>query len=52
MKTGADLEQARHPAAQNSTRPSLGSVIRLEDLQQRAFARSIAADDAKHLALA
>ena len=49
VKAGADLEQ-RADTARETARPSVGSVIRDEDLQQRALAGAVAADDADHLA--
>ena len=49
MKAGADLEQARDPALdRDAPFARLGDAR--EDLEQRALARAIAADDAHHLA--
>ena len=50
VEAGADLQQAADAAARASTRPSVGSVMRREDLEQRALARAVAADDAERLA--
>ena len=50
VKAGADLEQAGDAAADQRRGPRVGSVMRLEDLQQRALAGAVAADDAEHLA--
>ena len=49
MKTGADLEQARDAAAQHDAAlRRLGDAA--EDLEQRALAGTVAADDADDLA--
>lgn len=50
MKTRADFEQAGEPPAQaKAAARRLGDARK--DLQERAFARAIAADDAQYLAL-
>ena len=50
VEAGADLQQAADPARGSRRGRSVGSVIRREDLQQRALAGAVAADDADHLA--
>ena len=49
MKAGADLEQDGRRGRAASTRPSVGSVMRRQDLQQRALPGAVAADDADDL---
>ena len=50
VKTGADFEQARDPAAQDRA-SAVGSVIRLRIFNSVDFAGPVPADDAEHLAL-
>src|SRR4051794_801852 len=49
VETRADLEQARHPAAQDRA-PAIGLSDAAENLQERRFSGTIAADDTKHFA--
>src|ERR1017187_1022495 len=51
MKTRADLQQAAHAALEaHAPERRLGDAR--EDLEQRAFARAVTADNADHFALA
>ena len=51
VEAGADLEQRPDAAAQHRPARSVGGGDPREDLQQRALAGAVAADDADHLAL-
>ena len=50
VEAGADFQQAGRRGRGDGTRPSVGSVMRRQDLEQRALAGAVAADDADDFA--